>query len=167
MLRRGRAAFLLAPWLLAGCFPADSARAPAPELLRPPVASLDTVKLDPAASPAATMSPATAGQEAEAAAPGPELLSGLDRAGLRQTLGTPTLQRREAGAEVWQYQAESCVMDAFLYATPESEGEPRVTYVELRRNGVAILTDPGERRDCYAELAATGRRDAAFTGDEP
>jgi hypothetical protein len=44
---------------------------------------------------------------------------------------------------------------------------PRVTYVELRRNGVAILTDPEERRACYADAVAEGKRNAALDGAEP
>jgi hypothetical protein len=165
------AALVVALPLLAACIPADPSHAPAPEPApAPPVASLDMVRIEPAARPPtvpSVASPIRDEREADGPPVGPEFLVGLDRTALQRAIGTPTLRRREARAEVWQYQADACVMDAFLYATPESEGVPRVTYVELRRNGVAILTDPEERRACYADAVAEGKRNAALDGAEP
>ncbi len=97
----------------------------------------------------------------------PEFLVGLDRIGLQRAIGSPSLRRREGAAEVWQYQGETCVMDVFLYPSDEAPGLPQVNYVELRRQGVALLNQPDERRRCYAEALAEGRRNAATGTTEP
>ena len=58
---------------------------------------------------------------------------------LLEALGKPSSLRKEAPAEVWQYRAEQCVLDFFLYE--EGDG-PAVVYLEAR--------------DLYAEPAETG-----------
>lgn len=97
----------------------------------------------------------------------PEFLVGLDRIRLQRAIGSPSLRRRESTAEVWQYQGETCVMDVFLYPDGAQANLPRVTYVELRRQGVALLNEPDERRRCYAEALAEGRRNAASGAKTP
>ncbi|MBC8238961.1 MAG: hypothetical protein H8E30_00655 [Alphaproteobacteria bacterium] len=43
-------------------------------------------------------------------------LVGMDRGGLQELLGQPTLQRSEPPSEVWQYSAAHCVLHVFLYS---------------------------------------------------
>ncbi|RMD64591.1 MAG: hypothetical protein D6826_02045 [Alphaproteobacteria bacterium] len=68
----------------------------------------------------------------------PRQLLGLDRARLDALLGPPTLIRREAPAEIWQYREGACIIDVFLYAaetapSPDpAAADYRVSYVEAR-----------------------------------
>jgi hypothetical protein len=59
---------------------------------------------------------------------------GLDRTEVEALLGEPGLVRREAPAEVWQYQSRGCVLDVFLY---EASADFQVAYLEAR-DGQAI-----------------------------
>lgn len=59
----------------------------------------------------------------------PERLMGLDREGLSDLLGAPNLVRRDRPAEIWQYRAEDCVFDVFLY---DEGGWYQVSYLEAR-----------------------------------
>jgi len=70
----------------------------------------------------------------------PNQLLGLDKLRLDGLLGEPTLIRREAPAEIWQYETESCVLDVFLYDTV---GVLRVTYVEARDKEAQFLNPRG------------------------
>jgi hypothetical protein len=54
---------------------------------------------------------------------------GLARGEVEELLGEPGLVRREAPAEVWQYQSGGCVLDVFLY---EAAAEYEVVYLEAR-----------------------------------
>ncbi|MDH5557335.1 MAG: hypothetical protein OEZ03_08290 [Alphaproteobacteria bacterium] len=71
----------------------------------------------------------------------PQHLMGLDRARLAEKLGKPALIRRDGDAEVWQYRADRCVLDLFLYGT-----DKKVEHVDLRDRG-----NGGENslRDCF------------------
>lgn len=42
-------------------------------------------------------------------------LKGLTPVQLRQVLGSPGFQRRDAPAEIWQYRGTGCTLDLFLY----------------------------------------------------
>ena len=42
-------------------------------------------------------------------------LKGLTPVQLRQVLGAPGFQRRDAPAEIWQYRGAGCTLDLFLY----------------------------------------------------
>ncbi len=59
----------------------------------------------------------------------PDELIGRDSVGLVGALGHPTRVRKEASAQIWQYDGGSCVVDLFLY--PEGNTH-RVAYVEAR-----------------------------------
>ncbi|MEO1193216.1 MAG: hypothetical protein AAFY02_15745 [Pseudomonadota bacterium] len=59
----------------------------------------------------------------------PEALIGLTAPALQETLGPPQRIRREATAEIWQYNAARCVLDIFLY---RDAGAPQVLHVEAR-----------------------------------
>jgi hypothetical protein len=64
----------------------------------------------------------------------PDAVMGLDRTEVEALLGEPGLVRREAPAEVWQYQSRGCVLDVFLY---EASADFQVAYLEAR-DGQAI-----------------------------
>lgn len=81
----------------------------------------------------------------EAPRPTPELqqLLGLDRAGLSDLLGKPTLLRREASAEVWQYGTAQCVLHLFLYRD-SAEGSFQVVHIDaVSRGPSGILRTTG------------------------
>lgn len=56
-------------------------------------------------------------------------LMGRDSVGLLGALGEPTRVRKEAQAQIWQYDGGSCVVDVFLYPDGPTH---RVAYVEAR-----------------------------------
>lgn len=66
----------------------------------------------------------------------PDEVMGLGRNAVQALLGEPGLVRREAPAEVWQYQSRGCVLDVFLY---EASSDFQVVYLEAR-TGQAIGT---------------------------
>jgi len=73
----------------------------------------------------------------------PQQLMGLDRDALNEKLGQPALIRRDGDAEVWQYRANECVLDLFLYGV-----EKRVEHVDLRDRG-----NGGDSvRDCFVGM---------------
>jgi hypothetical protein len=59
----------------------------------------------------------------------PDELMGRDSVGLLGALGEPTRVRKEAQAQIWQYDGGSCVVDVFLYPDCPTH---RVSYVEAR-----------------------------------
>jgi hypothetical protein len=61
--------------------------------------------------------------------PLPETIIGLDSDGLSAELGKPVFLMRAKAAEIWQYRAEGCVLDLYLY---EESGAMRVLYLEAR-----------------------------------
>ena len=60
-------------------------------------------------------------------------------------LGKPFALRKEAPAEVWQYRAEECVLDIFLY---EDADGPAVVYLEARD----LEASPTETGVCIGNL---------------
>ena len=95
------------------------------------------------------LAPATASPVEKPAEPNieddPEQLLGLAPNGVSERLGPPGFVRRDGRSEIWQYPAEACILDVFLYR----EGEAfKVDYVELRGRGAATLS----RRDCFIEM---------------
>jgi hypothetical protein len=123
-----------------------------------PVASATGLAAAPETAPAETVAPAesvpsateTAALPGDAAADGTELpppdtyeaaapadpdaVMGLGRTEVEALLGEPGLVRREAPAEVWQYQSRGCVLDVFLY---EASADFQVVYLEAR-DGEAV-----------------------------
>lgn len=76
----------------------------------------------------------------------PAQLAGAAPARLLDLLGPPDLRRRDGPAEFWQYPAEDCVLDLFLY--PGGDGAHRVSHWEARgRDGAAVSA-----RTCLARL---------------
>lgn len=74
----------------------------------------------------------------------PQQLMGLDRDELNETLGEPALIRRDGDAEVWQYRADRCVLDLFLYGAVK-----KVEHIDLRNRGDG---DEAEIRDCFVGM---------------
>jgi len=76
-------------------------------------------------------------------------LLGQEGQAVKVALGQPRRVRKEAPAEIWQYDGGSCVVDLFLY--PES-GAPRVTHIEARDavSGKAVDTNA-----CLAKVNGT------------
>ena len=89
-----------------------------------------------------------------ASLPTPTELVGLGKEGVQDLLGDPQLIRRDGPAEVWQYTANACILDLFLYEVGENY---RVEYMELR-------TQPGEdtaRGRCYEQLRQARKKSPA------
>ena len=102
-------------------------------------------------SPPASAAGAAEAGSAPAAAPGN--LVGLDEAALKHWFGTPSLIRRDYPAEVWQYRAEACVLELYLYP---ADDHMAVTHAEARS---AEATDAG-LGPCLAALAEAKRKSA-------
>lgn len=60
---------------------------------------------------------------------GPGALMGMTPEALTELLGEPSVVRREAPAQIWQYRQAACVFDIFLY---EEADRLTVAYVESR-----------------------------------
>lgn len=84
----------------------------------------------------------------------PTELVGLNKENVQDLLGEPQLIRRDGPAEVWQYTANACILDLFLYEVGEKH---RVEYMELR-------TQPGEafpKERCYEQLRQAKKKSPA------
>ncbi|MEN8195810.1 MAG: hypothetical protein ABFS30_04750 [Pseudomonadota bacterium] len=77
----------------------------------------------------------------------PQQLMGLDHESLNEMLGEPALVRRDGGAEVWQYRADRCVLDLFLYGANK-----KVEHVDLRNRGDGGSGDEESVRDCFVGM---------------
>ena len=90
----------------------------------------------------------------------PESLVKLTRRELDYLFGAPTLQRKDADAEIWQYKAEGCVVDFYFYA----DGQGQVSYVDVRTKdelieGGQLRAAPistREQSECLHDVVAQG-----------
>ena len=80
----------------------------------------------------------------------PQQLMGLDRATLNEKLGEPALVRRDGDAEVWQYRADRCVLDLFLYGA-----DKKVEHVDLRDRGDGGSGGEESVRNCFVGMLRT------------
>lgn len=78
----------------------------------------------------------------------PQQLFGLNGQRIAALLGPASFIRRDGPAEVWQYRAEACVLDVYLYKDPTGL---TVAHVDLRKRKKA--TQPPKR--CFAALLAS------------
>jgi hypothetical protein len=72
----------------------------------------------------------------------PDSLTQLTRQDIGFLFGTPTMQRRDADAEIWQYKTKSCVVDFYFYgdgketagkaAARAAGNDRRVSFVDFR-----------------------------------
>ena len=86
--------------------------------------------------------------------PDPAGMIGADAVALQRLFGPPRLVRRDAPAELWQYQTRDCVVDLFLYQ--EKDGL-RLAYLEAR-TGAALVTAP---RPCVDAVLASREKSAS------
>jgi len=86
--------------------------------------------------------------------PDPAGMIGADSVALQRLFGPPRLVRRDAPAELWQYQTRDCVVDLFLYQ--EKDGL-RLAYLEAR-TGAALVTAP---RPCVDAVLASREKSAS------
>jgi hypothetical protein len=111
----------------------------------PPTASAAPVTRMANAAPTTppAVHPATANPPAATETTHSKDLVGMGPDELQHLFGHPQLVRDETGAEVWQYRADACVLDLYLYPQ-ESGGTPlRVTYLEARdRSAATLAADP-------------------------
>jgi len=75
----------------------------------------------------------------------PEEFVGFQPDALLPVLGAPDFVRRDGPAQIWQYRAENCVFDLFLY---RDGGTSRVDHVELRERGATKES----AEECYARM---------------
>lgn len=75
-------------------------------------------------------------------------LLGRDSVGVIGALGEPKRVRKEAAAQVWQYDGGSCVLDLFLYPEGTSTTH-RVVHLEARDSGNGKAVDTGQ---CLARV---------------
>ncbi|MBE9555930.1 MAG: hypothetical protein IMF08_03655 [Proteobacteria bacterium] len=80
----------------------------------------------------------------------PQQLMGLDRATLGEKLGKPTLIRRDGDAEIWQYRADRCVLDLFLYGMNK-----KVEHIDLRNRGDEGDESEDSISDCFNGMLRT------------
>ena len=90
----------------------------------------------------------------------PDQLMGLAPRAVSRLLGPPSLFRTQTPAQVWQYTADDCGLDIYLYAEDATPERSRVTYYEIR--GTDSLRS--RARACFANIIA--RRNIA-TGATP
>ncbi len=87
----------------------------------------------------------------------PQTLMMLSQAEISYLFGKPTLHRRDADAEIWQYKVSSCVADFYFY---HEETQAKLAYVDIRTRDELI---PGstprstpvssrEQSKCFADV---------------
>ena len=115
-----------------------------------------TVQAPAAVSPTATQKPAdvTSPVPQQPAAPAqvkisePARLKGLTPLQVREVLGQPGFQRRDAPAEIWQYRARGCILDLFIYDLGNGQTVDHWSVRSPARVGDA---------DCFQQLVDQGR----------
>lgn len=92
----------------------------------------------PSAPPAVEPTTALAARPPAAVPAPPPTLVGMSREDVTELLGPPMFRRRETPAEIWQYRAQTCTLDLFLYKDGKSESY-KVAHVEARgKNGAKV-----------------------------
>lgn len=77
----------------------------------------------------------------------PEEFIGYGPQRLLPIMGAPDFVRRDGPAQIWQYRAENCVLDLFLYGKND---DSQVRHVELRERVPGV--EPVEQ--CFSRLRA-------------
>jgi hypothetical protein len=131
--------------------PAHNKMVPLSEPPPAPVASLDITKSSPDQPAISNEIPISSAPQKPPKPPindDPHQLMGLTPDAVNRLLGPPSLLRTESPAKVWQYTAEDCVLDIYLYAEEQTPDRSRVTYYEIRRPDTA----KSGARACFAEI---------------
>ncbi|GAB3440566.1 hypothetical protein [Insolitispirillum peregrinum] len=77
-------------------------------------------------------------------------IKGHTPADVRDRLGAPTLTRREPPAEVWQYSAQSCVLDVVFYPPRDNPNNGlRADWVGSR----GLDGNPGDPAACLRDVS--------------
>ncbi len=116
--------------------------------------SAAVVAVAPVVVPAPQAKPAVPRRRAKAVPRvNPSQLAGITDRRLVGLLGAPTLLRRDAPAEIWQYAGTNCVMLVFLYQ--DTGGSLAVRYVEWlsRAARVGYRLDAPAQQACLSEIA--------------
>ncbi|WP_417782988.1 hypothetical protein [Terasakiella pusilla] len=80
----------------------------------------------------------------------PSKLIGLSQQNVKRVLGDPSFIRTDKGVEIWQYRAQDCILDLFLY-TNRQDGL-KVDHSELR----GPMLDSAGELSCFRTIV-TGR----------
>jgi hypothetical protein len=88
-----------------------------------------------------------------------ERLAGLEADEVSELLGPPSFERSEPPAKIWQYRAEKCVVDVFLY----DDGDLTVDFVEVRGRDNAEV----DEKACFASVLENPPGQAAGEGGSP
>ncbi|WP_373085835.1 hypothetical protein [Sneathiella sp.] len=127
---------------LSACEPPRTITAKAPA---PTAVDVSRATVRQAAPPAKVVSPVTASIKPQNV-PGTDILIGRKTAEILQIFGEPTLLRKEAPAEVWQYLSQNCALHLFFYpadmATEGGELEVRHIAVNNRDMSADAIADP-------------------------
>ena len=75
----------------------------------------------------------------------PTRLVGMDQIDIKRTLGKPHFIRKDKGVEIWQYKAENCILDLFLY---QEGNKLSVDHTELR----GPLLDSAGELSCFKAI---------------
>ncbi len=139
MLSFNRLVGMVATGLMALALTACASRTLPPSASAAPATS--TVGTAQSTAPSVQQATATAPAGTESA--NSKDLMGMGPDQLQHLFGHPQLVRSETGAEIWQYRAQACVLDLYLYPQ-EAAGTPlRVTYLEARdRSAASLAADP-------------------------
>jgi hypothetical protein len=76
----------------------------------------------------------------------PEEFLGFSPERVLPVLGAPDFVRRDGNAQIWQYRANHCVLDLFLY---QNGSETRVKHAELRPR---VATSAESVDSCYTRM---------------
>ena len=87
-------------------------------------------------------------------------LLGLDNDDLSDLMGSPSLEREEPPATIWQYRNIYCVVDIFLYP---NGGENRVDHVEVRGR----QSDEIDKPACFAAIIKGKDKPKAPAEEDP
>ena len=72
--------------------------------------------------------------------PEPSILTDLSADKVTSLLGAPGFKRQDDPAEIWQYRAENCIMDLYLYESLENVGRS-VAHYEMRFQAGKKMTE--------------------------
>ena len=71
----------------------------------------------------------------------PQALMQLTEQEIGYLFGTPTVERRDADARVWQYRGKACVVDIYFYQEKGRDKGYSVTHVDFRPSKPGTLVD--------------------------
>ncbi len=106
----------------------------------------------PAADPNAAADPAPAPRLAVVTPRPPDELRRMPAEEAERRLGRADFRRHDPPAQLWQYRADSCILDLFLYPDPGGDGLV-VDHFEARPRG----DRPVDPAACYGTLLARAK----------